>query len=101
MGCRLTVKPLESSDKYETETGAIIHKTQQTKAQEEQGAQIGQVLAMGDHAYLDSDTGKWCKVGDWIVWGRYAGYPLEDARLGKVWLVNDTDVLAVLEPADE
>jgi co-chaperonin GroES (HSP10) len=44
--------------------------------------------------------GAWCKEGDWIIFGRYAG-----ARVGldggEIRIINDDEVLAVINnPAD-
>lgn len=56
----------------------------------------GYVLAVGELAYKDEGkfpNGAWCKEGDWIVFGRYAG-----ARIGldggEIRIINDDEVLA-------
>jgi co-chaperonin GroES (HSP10) len=56
----------------------------------------GYVLAVGELAYKDEvkfPNGAWCKKGDWIIFGRYAG-----ARIGvdggEIRIINDDEVLA-------
>jgi len=64
---------------------------------------VGYVLAVGPDAYNDEQkfsTGPWCKKGDWVMIGRYAG-----ARFridgGEVRIINDDEVIAtIVDPAD-
>lgn len=64
---------------------------------------VGYVLAVGPEAYADETkfpTGPWCKKGDWVMIGRYAG-----ARFridgGEVRIINDDEVIASInDPAD-
>jgi co-chaperonin GroES (HSP10) len=64
---------------------------------------VGYVLAIGPEAYNDKEkfpTGPWCKKGDWVMIGRYAG-----ARFridgGEVRIINDDEVIAtIMDPAD-
>ena len=57
----------------------------------------GYVLKMGDLAYADKTKfGKpWCKVGDWVMFARYAGarLPIEG---GEVRILNDDEVLGTI-----
>ena len=62
------------------------------------------VLKIGPLAYKDPDKfgdgGSWCKEGDWICIGRYAGsrFSLEDME---VRIINDDEVIAtILDPDD-
>jgi co-chaperonin GroES (HSP10) len=58
---------------------------------------------VGELAYGDTEKfphGPWCKKGDWIVFGRYAG-----ARIsidgGEIRILNDDEVLATIaDPED-
>ena len=44
--------------------------------------------------------GPWCKVGDWVVFARYAGSRIE-IEGGEVRLLNDDEILAtVQDPTD-
>ena len=60
-------------------------------------------LAMGDACYVDKErypNGPWCKVGDWVVFARYAGSRIEIDG-GEVRLLNEDEVLATVEdPTD-
>jgi len=63
----------------------------------------GYVLRMGDLAYADGDkfpTGAWCKEGDWIIFGRYAGarIPIDG---GEIRLINDDEVLGVVNDPED
>ena len=57
---------------------------------------LGYVISVGPDAYGDSKKfpeGAWCKPGDWVLFGRYAG-----ARVnidgGELRILNDDEVLA-------
>ena len=60
-------------------------------------------LAMGGSCYSDKDRypeGPWCKVGDWVVFARYAGSRIE-IEGGEVRLLNEDEILAtVKDPTD-
>ena len=66
------------------------------------------VLKVGPLAYKDNKFGQpntmnkpWCKKGDWILIGRYAGtrFRLEDEN--EVRIINDDEVIAtILDPDD-
>ena len=55
------------------------------------------VLKMGDLAYKDKDkfNEPWCKIGDWVMFARYAGarLPIEG---GEVRILNDDEVLGTI-----
>ena len=59
---------------------------------------VGYVVAVGPDAYKDKQKfpdGPWCKEGDWILFGRYAGarFRIEG---GEMRLLNDDEILAML-----
>jgi len=59
----------------------------------------GYVLKMGPLAYQDKEkysTGPWCKVGEWVIFARYAGsrLPIEG---GEVRILNDDEVLGTIK----
>jgi co-chaperonin GroES (HSP10) len=61
------------------------------------------VLSVGPLAYKDDakfPTGPWCKEGDWIIFGRYAG-----ARMaidgGEIRILNDDEVLATIKNPED
>lgn len=64
---------------------------------------VAYVLAVGPEAYSDKSkfpSGPWCKKGDWIMLGRYAGarFRIEG---GEVRILNDDEIIATIsDPAD-
>jgi len=64
---------------------------------------VAYVLAVGPDAYADTNkfpAGPWCKKGDWVLIGRYAGarFKIEG---GEVRIINDDEVIAtIIDPAD-
>ena len=77
--------------------------TNQTRQTESLATVCGYVLRIGPDAYKDKNkfsAGDWCKQGDWVIFGRYAGsrFKIEG---GEVRLLNDDEILATIsDPAD-
>ena len=98
-GWRLLVLPFKMNEK--TKGGVLLG--QETIERQQVGSQCGNVLAMGDACYKDKErfpSGPWCKVGDWVVFARYAGSRIE-IEGGEVRLLNDDEVLATAQdPTD-
>ena len=64
---------------------------------------VGKVLVIGDDAYMDEGkfpNGPWCKQGDWVVFGRYAGSRLK-IEGGAVRLLNDDEILGTVETPED
>ena len=97
-GWRILVLPFKSAEKSK---GGIIY-SDQVMERAYIASTCGNVLAVGPHAY-DKERfpeGPWCKVGDWVIFARYAGsrIQIED---GEVRLLNDDEILATVEdPTD-
>ena len=98
-GWRMLVLPFRMKEKTD---GGVILGTE-TIDRQQVASQCGNVLAMGSDCYMDKDRfkdGPWCKVGDWVVFARYAGSRIE-IEGGEVRLLNDDEVLAtVQDPTD-
>jgi len=98
-GWRMLVLPFRMKEKTD---GGVILGTE-TIDRQQVASQCGNVLAMGSDCYMDKDRfkdGPWCKVGDWVVFARYAGSRIE-IEGGEVRLLNDDEILAtVQDPTD-
>lgn len=56
------------------------------------------VLKMGPLCYKDEEkfpTGPWCKEGQWVVFGRYAGSRFK-TELGEVRILNDDEIIGTV-----
>ena len=86
-----------------TDKGVII--PDQIRQREALATVVAYVLKVGPLAYKDegkfgNPDNPWCKEGDWICIGRYAGsrFSLEDME---VRVINDDEVIAtLLDPED-
>ena len=70
-GWRMLVLPFRMDEK--TKGGILLGN--ETIDRQQVASQCGNVLAMGDACYVDKERypeGPWCKVGDWVVFARYA-----------------------------
>ena len=71
-GYRILILPHEP--KATTKGGIMLAK--QTLEKERIAAIVGLVVSVGSSAYADKEKfpdGPWCKEGDFIIFGRYAG----------------------------
>ena len=98
-GWRILVLPFRMKEK--TDAGLLIGS--ETIDRQQVASQCGNVMAMGDSCYKDKErypSGPWCKVGDWVVFARYAGSRIE-IEGGEVRLLNEDEILAtVQDPTD-
>ena len=100
-GWRILVAPYQG--KEVTDKGVII--PDQIRQREALATVVAYVLKVGPLAYKDegkfgNPNNPWCKEGDWICIGRYAGsrFSLEDME---VRVINDDEVIAtLLDPED-
>jgi len=100
-GWRVLVMPYKGKAK----TDGGVYLPDQIVEREAVATVVCYVLAVGPLAYVDeskfgSKAKPWCKKGDWVCIGRYAG-----ARFtidgGEVRIINDDEVIAtILEPDD-
>jgi chaperonin GroES len=98
-GWRMLVLPFRMDEK--TKGGLLLGG--ETIDRQQVASQCGNIIAMGDACYVDKErypNGPWCKVGDWVVFARYAGSRIEIDG-GEVRLLNEDEVLATVEdPTD-
>ena len=98
-GWRILVLPFKMKEK--TKGGVIMANTSLERQQ--LAAQCANVLAVGPDAYRDKDRypqGPWCKVGDWIIFARYAGSRIK-IEGGEVRLLNDDEILATIKNPED
>ena len=98
-GWRVIVLPYRGARK----TKGGIELADQTLERQQLTTTCAYVLSIGPLAYKDGakfSTGPWCKEGDWIIFGRYAG-----ARMaidgGEIRILNDDEVLATISDPED
>ena len=99
VGWRILVLPFRADKK--TKGGILL--TDKTVEDSQLTASVALVLAVGPDAYQDKEkfpNGPWCKQGDWVVFGRYAGsrIKIED---GEVRLLNDDEILGTVDSPED
>ena len=98
-GWRILVLPFKVKEK--TKGGVIMASTSLERQQ--LAAQCANVLAVGPDAYGDKEKfpeGPWCKVGDWVVFARYAGSRIK-IEGGEARLLNDDEILATIKNPED
>ena len=99
-GWRILVMPYMGKEK--TEGGVYV--PDQVRDRESKATVVAYVLKIGPLAYQDRDKfgdgGPWCKEGDWVCIGRYAGSRF-NIEGGEVRIINDDEVIAKInDPSD-
>nr|ASN63485.1 co-chaperonin GroES [uncultured virus] len=98
-GWRIAILPYRGAEK--TKGGIAL--AEETQRKQQVSTVCGYVLKMGPIAYADEGkfpTGAWCKEGDWIIFGRYAGarIPIDG---GEIRLINDDEVLGIVSDPED
>ncbi len=98
-GWRILVLPYKGQGK--TKGGVIL--TDETMQERTYTTVTGLVLKVGPDAYKDEKrfpNGPWCKVNDWIIFGRYAGsrFGIEG---GEVRILNEDEIIAVVKDPED
>jgi len=91
VGYRILIRPKGPVSK----TKGGIYLSDNNKDNQSYLNSIGQVIAMGPECYSDRKS-PWCKVGDWVLFGRYAGARISVQNV-KMVIVNDDEIIASLE----
>jgi chaperonin GroES len=100
-GWRVLVMPYQTA--VQTKGGLFI--PDEVRDRETVATVVAYVLKVGPLAYKDPnkfgpDPEPWCKQGDWVCIGRYAGSRFKIDG-GEIRVINDDEVIAtVLEPTD-
>jgi|TARA_E500000318_G_C3498457_1_gene187387 chaperonin GroES len=98
-GWRILVLPFKMNEK--TKGGVIMNES--TLERQQVASQCGNVIAMGPQCYKDNERypeGPWCKVGDWVVFARYAGSRI-NIEGGEVRLLNEDEILATVKDPED
>ena len=97
---RILVMPYMGKEK--TEGG--IHVPDSVREKESRATVVAYVIKTGPLAYKDVDKfgadGDWCKEGDWVCIGRYAGSRFQ-IEGGEVRIINDDEVIATIVNPDD
>ena len=94
-GYRILILPFTQS----SVTKGGIHLAKATVDKERLATVVGYVVEMGPDAYSDPHKfpeGAWCKKGDWVIFGRYAGARFQ-IEGGDMRLLNDDEILATID----
>jgi len=98
-GWRLIVLPFKMDEK--TKGGIIMNES--TLEKQQVASQCGNVLAMGPQCYKDKERypeGPWCKIGDWVIFARYAGSRIQ-IEGGEIRLLNEDEILATIKNPED
>lgn len=100
-GWRVLVMPYQAAAK----TKGGVHIPDAVRERETVATVVAYVLRVGPLAYKDqgkfgADATPWCKQGDWVCIGRYAGSRFKIDG-GEVRILNDDEIIATIQdPAD-
>ena len=99
-GWRILVMPYRGKGK--TEGGVFM--PEDVVEREALATVVSYVLKVGPSAYEDKekfgDQKPWCKEGDWVCIGRYAGARFKIDG-GEVRIINDDEVIATIQHPDD
>ena len=100
-GWRILILPYRGQGK--TKSGVFL--PDESVDREAVATVCGYVLKTGPLAYKDPEkfgnaSKPWCKEGDWVIFGRYAGsrFKIEG---GEVRLLNDDEILAQIDSPED
>ena len=98
-GYRILIKPHIPKEK--TEGGVYLSdKTQETM---EVTTVVGLVIKMGNLCYKDKDKfpeGPWCKEGQFVIYGRYAGARFK-TKYGEHRILNDDEIIGTINNPED
>ena len=99
-GWRILILPYRGKGK----TAGGIYIPDSTVDREALATVCGYVVKVGPLAYKDKekfgDSEPWCKQGDWVIFGRYAGSRFKIDG-GEVRLLNDDEILATINNPED
>ena len=99
VGYRMLVRPWSGEKK--TKGGILI--TESTQETIEMTTVVGLVILMGDLCYKDEKkfpSGAWCKEGQFVIYGRYAGSRFK-TKYGEHRILNDDEIIATIRRPED
>ena len=98
-GYRLLIRPFAGPQK--TKGGILLADT--TIETIQATTVVGLVIKMGNLCYRDKEKfplGAWCKVGEFIMYGRYAGSRFKN-KWGEHRILNDDEIIGVIKNPED
>ena len=98
VGYRMLIRPWSGEKK--TKGGIIL--SDATHEMIEMTTVVGLVIMLGDLCYKDTKkfpNGPWCKEGQFVIYGRYAGSRFK-TKYGELRILNDDEIIATIQKPD-
>lgn len=99
VGYRLLVRPYSGNKK--TEGG--IYLSDKTQENIQMTTVVGLVVKMGEQCYKDKikfPEGPWCKEGQFVIYGRYAGARFK-TKFGEHRILNDDEIIGTIKKPED
>jgi co-chaperonin GroES (HSP10) len=99
VGYRLLIRPF--AGKQKTKGGILL--ADQTIETVQATTVIGLVIKMGNLCYRDKEKfplGPWCKEGQFVMYGRYAGSRFKN-KWGEHRILNDDEIIGVVQNPED
>ena len=99
VGYRMLIRPWSGEKK--TKGGIIL--SDATHEMIEMTTVVGLVIMMGDLCYKDTKkfpNGPWCKEGQFVIYGRYAGSRFK-TKYGEHRILNDDEIIATIKKPED
>jgi co-chaperonin GroES (HSP10) len=99
VGYRMLIRPWSGEKK--TKGGILLSDT--THEMIEMTTVVGLVIMMGELCYKDEKKfpgGPWCKEGQFVIYGRYAGSRFK-TRYGEPRILNDDEIIATIKKPED
>ena len=99
VGYRMLVRPWSGHKK--TKGGLLL--TEETSDKIQMTTVVALVVKMGDLCYKDESKfpgGPWCKEGEFIIYGRYAGSRFQ-TKFGEHRILNDDEIIGTVKKPED
>jgi len=99
VGYRLLIRPYQPAAK----TKGGLHLADTTRETIQMTTVVGVVIKMGDMCFKDKDkfpNGPWCKLGQFVVYGRYSGARFQ-TKFGEHRILNDDEIIGTIKNPED